>query len=91
MTEIFDELAIVGDPLDDENQVVHLLASLPQSYDMLVTPLEASPEVPKIDVVTECLIHEEMKQKDANHQQDERAMTSKQKNREGLKCHFCGK
>ena len=31
--------SIIGDPLDDENQVVHLLASLPESYDMLVTAL----------------------------------------------------
>ena len=28
LTEIFDELSIIGDPLDEENQVVHLLASL---------------------------------------------------------------
>ena len=58
---------------------------------MLVTALEASPEVPKIDVVTKSLIHEETKQKDANHQQDKRAMTSKQNNRKEPKCHFCGK
>ena len=32
LTEIFDELSIIGDPLDEENQVVHLLASLPKSY-----------------------------------------------------------
>ena len=43
---IFDGLSIIGDPLDEENQVIHLLASLPESYDMLVAALEASPEVP---------------------------------------------
>ena len=37
LTEIFDELAIIGDPLDDESKVVHLLASLPDAYDILVT------------------------------------------------------
>ena len=58
LTEIFDELSIIGDPLDEENQVVHLLASLPESYDMLVTALEASPEVPKLEIVTERLLHE---------------------------------
>ena len=94
MTELFDELAIVGDPLDDENKVVHLLASLPKSFDMLVTALEASPEVPKIEVVTERLIHEETKQKEGI-QQDEKAMSSRHGNRRGSgkgpQCHFCGK
>ena len=37
MTEIFDSLSIVGDPIDDEDRVVHLLASLPDSYNVLVT------------------------------------------------------
>ena len=64
LTEIFDELSIIGDPLDEENQVVHLLASLPESYDMLVTALEASPEVPKLEIVTERLLCEETKQRD---------------------------
>ena len=82
MTEIFDELAIVGDPLDDENKVVHLLASLPKSYEILVTALEASAELPKIDVVTERLLHEEMKQKNSDLQ-DEKAMSSKNNKRMG--------
>ena len=84
MTEIFDELAIVGDPLDNENKVVHLLASLLKSYDMLVTALEASQEVPKIDVVTEGLLHEETKQKDAVTVHEVKAMTSKHRNRKDL-------
>ena len=58
LTEIFDKLSIIGDPLDEENQVVHLLASLPESYDILVTALESSPEVPKLQIVTERLLHE---------------------------------
>ena len=92
MTEIFDELAVVGDPLDDENKVVHLLASLPRSYDMLVTALEAGLEVPKIDVVTERLLHEETKQKDAVMIKPEvKAMTSKHHNRKGPQCHHCGR
>ena len=41
MTEIFSELAVIGDPLNDEEQVIHLLASLPDSFSMLVTALEA--------------------------------------------------
>ena len=35
LTKIFDELSIIGDPLDEENQVFHQLVSLPESYDML--------------------------------------------------------
>jgi hypothetical protein len=37
MTEIFRELAVVAEPALKEDQVVHLLASLPGSYDVLVT------------------------------------------------------
>ena len=42
MTEIFNELAVVGDNISDEDRVVYLLASLPESYEMLVTSLEAN-------------------------------------------------
>ena len=31
MTEIFGELSVVGDEISDEDRVVHLLASLPDS------------------------------------------------------------
>ena len=37
MTEEFESLAVIGDPVTEEDQVLHLLASLPASYDMLVT------------------------------------------------------
>lgn len=53
MIEIFDSLAAVGDPVKEEDRVVHLLASLPDSYGMLVTALEANAEVPKMEIVTE--------------------------------------
>ena len=64
MTELFEELDVVGDPVDEENGVVHLLASLPELYDMLVTALETNSEVLKMEVVTECLLHNERKQKE---------------------------
>ena len=47
MTETFDELSVIGDSLNEEDRVVHLLASLPEFYDMLLTALEASQDVPK--------------------------------------------
>ena len=42
--ELFDSLAVIGDSISEEDRVVHLLASLPDSYNMLVTALEASSE-----------------------------------------------
>ena len=62
MTEIFNGLSVVGDPVSDEDRVVHLLASLPDSYNMLVTALEANTDVPEMEVATERLLHEERKQ-----------------------------
>jgi hypothetical protein len=34
MSEIFEALAVIGDAVGEEDKVVHLLASLPDSYDM---------------------------------------------------------
>ena len=62
MSKIFEALAVIGDPVGDEDKVVHLLASLPDSFDMLVTALEAQSEsVPKWELVTKRRIHEEQK------------------------------
>ena len=47
MIEIFDSLAAVGDTVKEEDRVVHLLASLPDSYRMLVTALEANSQITK--------------------------------------------
>ena len=73
---------------------MHLLASLPDSYNMLVTALEANVEVPKIEVVTERLLHEERKLKERTGvgASSERAMTGKQRPKARRpKCHHCGK
>lgn len=61
MTEIFNELNVIGDTMSEEDRVVHLLASLPESYNMLATALEANSDVPKMEFVTEKLLHEERK------------------------------
>lgn len=63
MTEVFGQLAEIDSPLTEEDKVVYLLASLPDSFGVLVTALEASSEVPKMDMVSERLLHEERKVK----------------------------
>ena len=63
MTELFNELAVVGDAIEEEDRVVYLLASLPDSFNTLVTALEAREDVPKMEVITERLLYAERKQK----------------------------
>ena len=63
MTEIFNELAVIGAPKEEEDKVVTLLASLPDKFNMLVTALEENSEVPSMEIVTERLFHEENKLK----------------------------
>ena len=50
MTELFDALSVAGDTISEED-IVYLLASLPESYNVLVTVLEANEDVPKLEVV----------------------------------------
>jgi hypothetical protein len=98
MVEVFEELAVIGDPVQEEDQVIHLLAGLPESYSMLVTALEANADVPKLDVVMERLLHEERKQKDREgdakqkDQEDDavRAMAAT-RTRRPVRCYNCGK
>ena len=54
MTEVFGELVVIADPVSEEDKVVHLLASLPDAYNVLVTALESGSEnVPPLETVTE--------------------------------------
>ena len=50
--------------MDDEDKVVTLLANLPESYNVLVTALEASNKVHAMEVVLERVLHEMRKQND---------------------------
>ena len=54
-------------------------SSLPDSFSVLVTALEASPEVPKMEVVTERLLHEEKKLWSGRSDGNAKAMTTKAK------------
>ena len=94
MTELFNELTIVGDAIEEEDRVVYLLASLPDSFNTLVTALEASEDVPKMEVVTERLLHAERKQKERTSPDSsgEKAMMAKRQFRgRGPQCHYCKK
>ena len=65
MTVIFEGLTVIGDAVSEEDRVVHLLASLPESYNVLVTTPEAQSEnIPKWELVTERLLHQESKLKE---------------------------
>ena len=72
--------------------MVHLLASLPESFNMLVTALEANTDIPSMDVVTERLLYEERKLKDreGSGSSHEKAMTSRFM-RKSVECFHCGK
>ena len=94
MTEMFDALAVVGDPVPEEDRVVHLLASLPDSFDMLVTALETNETIPKMETVTEHLLHEERKLKDKREKErgHTKALASQtQFSQKPFNCHYYGK
>ena len=93
MTEIFDALSVIDDPVSEEDRVVHLLASLPESFNVLVTALEANPDVPKWEVVTERLLHEERKinDRDGSSNDTTKAMPVHSRSRKSIKCYYYGK
>lgn len=97
--EIFEELAVVGDPVEDEDRVINLLASLPDCYSTLVTALEALDKVPSWESVTERLLHEEEKIQCGNRPirssdlglSEDESLVVKQKFKNSVKCYECGK
>ena len=92
MTEIFEGLTVVGDPVAEEDCVVHLLASSLESYNILVTALEANVVVMKIEVVIERLMHEELKLKDragAGTSSQKAMVVKPSPKRKGPKFHYC--
>ncbi|KAF2343670.1 hypothetical protein FHG87_025574 [Trinorchestia longiramus] len=53
--ELLEELAIIGDAMEEEERVIILLSSLPDRFSTLVTSLEAHEKIPAWEVVTERL------------------------------------
>ncbi|KAF2357340.1 hypothetical protein FHG87_011901 [Trinorchestia longiramus] len=62
--ELFEELAIIGDAMEEEEErVIILLSSLPDRFSTLVTALEAHEKIPAWEVVTERLLNEKRRQR----------------------------
>ena len=89
LTETFNDLSVLGDKITDEDRVVHLLASLPDSYSVLVTALEAHAEMPSMETVTERLLHEERK---LSEHENDKAMAAMRHGagKRGPRCYKCG-
>ena len=94
MTELFNELTALGDVISEEDRVVYLLASLPDSFGALFTAFEVNEEVPRMEIVTERLLHTERKQKektDADLSEQKALVNQQQVNMKGPKFYKCGK
>lgn len=64
LQEIFDSLAVLEDPVTENKQVMFILASLPESFQTMVTALAASSnDVPSLADVKERIRSEELRQK----------------------------
>ena len=92
MTELFDSLSVAGETVTEEDRVVYLLASLPESYNVLVTALEANEAVPKFEIVTERILHQERKSKDKFPTTTDSAMMSQRHfKKKPMRCNYCGR
>ncbi|KAF2345039.1 Zinc finger CCHC-type [Trinorchestia longiramus] len=91
--ELFEELAIIGDAMEEEERVIILLSSLPDRFSTLVTALEAHEKIPAWEVVTERLLKEERRQRGGPGTSDssEKLLVSFKRNKKLIKCFECGK
>ena len=91
--EIFEELSIIGEAVDNEDKVIHLLASLPDEYSTLVTALEAQDNIPSWEIVQEKLLHEEnkLKLKTASDNIESALNNNVKRFKKTFKCYECGK
>ena len=93
MTEVFNELTVIGVEMGEEDHVIYLLASLPKMYSTLVTALEARPEAPAMDIVEEKLLYEERKLQDRRGSKETcpKGLSAKHRSLKEPRCHFCHK
>ena len=90
LTQIFDELAVIEAPVEEDDKVTYLLSSLPESYDVLVTAYDAMDAVPTWTTVVEkvCALDKKKSKKE-----DEKALTSRSgsrsESRSEMRCFEC--
>ncbi|XP_040572868.1 uncharacterized protein [Lepeophtheirus salmonis] len=89
MTEIFDELAGIGSKVDEEDKVVYILASLLKDFNILVTVLEAHPEISKWEIVVERILNTERKLEYKTSKEPKKGLAIGSGRL--LKCFGCGK
>ena len=88
LTQIFDELAVFDAPVEEDDKVTYLLSSLPDSYDVLVTALDAMDAVPTWTTVVEKVSALDKKK---SKKKDEKALMSRseESRSEGRRCFKC--
>jgi len=64
MTDITNKLAAIRAPISEEDQVVTLLGSLPETFSTVVTALEARGDDLSLDFVQQTLLNEEQKRRE---------------------------
>ena len=87
--ELFGELNIIGDPVEEEDKVILLLSSLPDVFSTVVTALEAMESVPSWSAVTERLLHEDEKLQCSTTSATNKVLISEDKSKKT--CFYCKK
>ena len=91
ITELFHLLAVAEEDVSEKDCVVYLLVSLPESYNVLVTALRANEDVPKLEVVTECILYQERRSKEKSQNGDSVLIIQRYFKVKPKKCHYCGR
>ena len=63
-SEIFSNLAAIGDTFENDDKVFYLLCSLPEIFDMIVATIENSDNMPDFEVVVQKLMEQDAKQRE---------------------------
>ena len=93
MKGLTSQLAAIDAPISEEDQVVTLLGSMPDSYSTLITALEARVDDISLEFVQQSLINEELKRQEGRQKparQPDSALASSSKSKKPVKCFGCG-